>query len=66
MDKVYRAIGTIAAWAGILALMWLVWCWSIPQVWVGGPESVTSPDYLVFSAVLALGRAAYVLITGVD
>lgn len=33
---------------GIWWLIWLLWCWVMPQLWSTGPEVIISPDYWLF------------------
>ena len=45
-------VGAIVA--GVSWCFWSVWCWVLPQLWVGGPESITNPSWLLFFATTCL------------
>jgi len=56
--------GTIAALVlGAYWLMWLLWCWVLPQLWPSGPQSFIAPGYWLFAAAWFLlslvGRAIF-------
>lgn len=41
------AMGIILA---LIVPVWLLWCWVVPQVFVGAPEHIASPGFLLFAA----------------
>lgn len=47
-------IGVIIGMAiacGIVWLLWIAWCWAIPQIWTSGPENLTHPNFWLFLCV---------------
>lgn len=51
----------VAVTLGLYWLMWIIWTWTLPQLWQDGPEQFINPGYWLFSATLFLlgviGRA---------
>lgn len=39
---------------GIYWLLWSLWCFVIPQLWVSGPENFTHPSFWLFAAAWVL------------
>ena len=58
MEKLIIAILTLGVAAAIILgaywLIWTVWCWAVPQLWIGGPANIVAPDFGVFVAALFL------------
>lgn len=55
MAKVVLIVGLFSAIAalglGVYWLIWQLWIWVLPQIWVGGPESFTSPSFWPFAGL---------------
>lgn len=48
---------------GITALIWLLWCWAMPQIWESGPRNIIDPGFWLFAVCWFLfgcaGRAIF-------
>lgn len=58
MDKIITVLFAVAFIAGISLgvtwLIWLLWCWVLPQVWATGPASFIKPSFWLFVGVWLL------------
>lgn len=54
IEFIFVAVFVSAIVLGIFWLMWSLWCWVLPQVWVGGPENIVAPGYWLFAACWCL------------
>lgn len=67
MNKLIEFAFILAVAAGIVLgvywLLWLLWCWALPQLWPSGPETLLQPGYWLFSGswllIALLGRAVF-------
>ncbi|QYG04039.1 hypothetical protein [Massilia sp. NP310] len=55
------SLGIILA---IIFPVWLLWCWVVPQVFIGWPEHIASPGFLLFAACWILAGFVGRLIFG--
>jgi hypothetical protein len=39
---------------GAFWLLWLLWCWVLPQIWIDGPKNIVAPGYWLFAACWCL------------
>lgn len=48
---------------GFYWLIWSLWCWVLPQIWIGGPENIVSPGFWLFAGAFFLmsivGKAVF-------
>lgn len=48
---------------GLYGLLWLGWCWMMPQLWQDGPKNIVSPSYwlfvVAFLVLTVIGRAVF-------
>ena len=51
--SVFAVLFGIAAVAGFVLgvywLIWLLWCWVLPQVWPTGPQGLVQPGFWLFA-----------------
>jgi len=45
---------TVAAIFGALWVIWMLWCWVLPQVYPSGPINIIAPSYWLFIGMWAL------------
>lgn len=46
--------GLLALVTGVWWLLWLLWCFVLPQVWPTGPEGLIRPGYWLFAGMWTL------------
>lgn len=67
MEKIVAGICigalVIAGTLGMYWLLWLLWCWVLPQVWASGPSAVVRPGYWLFAGcwflVMLIGKGIF-------
>lgn len=63
IGTVLAVLFVIAVALGAYWLLWTLWCWVLPQVWIAGPENIIHPNFWLFAAAWFLltlfGRAVF-------
>lgn len=49
MSKLIGLVLYIAINLIVIALLWLLYTWAMPQLWIGGPENLVNPGYWLFT-----------------
>lgn len=58
MEKLIAGVGLVAVvaamWAGIMWLIWTLWCGVLPQIYPTGPQGLIAPGFWLFAGAWTL------------
>jgi len=61
MQFILKTTGAIAFLLASTWIVWMLWCWVVPQLWATGPANIINPGFWLFLGawllVCFIGRA---------